>query len=603
MVSFNSKSYSKRLLHLISWSHWFTFINIIAAIGLSSFYLFSESAPETIFGQAYLLTTWISHMGFLTFMSFVLILFPLTLLFPQTKFIRTTASIIFTIELLLLILDAFIYNRLGYHLNASSSEQIITLIANQIDHNRRSFWFVSIVLCLLILSFEFVVSNYAWKHLKQLQKTVFARFFVLVLVVSFVFSHITHIWADANLEYDILRQDTVFPLSYPSTAKTLLTKYGMFNQSDYIERRTSPLSFTQAIPPYPQLDTMGDDPCLNADLEDNLLKDKAQKQTDQNNQTLKNQQSVFIVLSKALLSEEQIEQFSQRAQGSTLTLNHHIDNALPTDAWFNLFYGLPSIYQKEILQQKTSPLLFQAIDKLGLAKTFTVISDNKSNNNRNKDETNVVNTQYWFESLFDQKIELSDISSLIFPDKLNKAKPGLHLIYFDQNATYQFELFIDALLLAQKQKTLGDIVWIGSIGNEKEETRLSKKSAMLILPSLTRSDKRIVKNKRITLLTSQMDLQSTLLENWLSCKIPSNKYSNGSNVSTIKQNRIIANTVKHGIMVFNKDKSVFIDQNGNFQSYSTQLQTPIMINADFPLMIDGVHFIKQFSNNNKVTDH
>ncbi|NQY63945.1 MAG: DUF3413 domain-containing protein [Alteromonadaceae bacterium] len=589
MVSFSTKSYSKRLLHLISWSHWFTFFNIIAAIGLSSFYLFSESASETIFGQVYLLTTWVSHMGFLTFMSFVLILFPLTLLFPQTKFIRTTASVIFTIELLLLVLDAFIYNRLGYHLSASSSEQIITLIANQIEQNSRSFWFASIVLCLLILTFEFVVSNYAWKHLKQLQKTVFARFFVLILVLSFVFSHITHIWADANLEYDILRQDTVFPLSYPSTAQTLLTKYGMFNRKDYIERRTSPLSFTQAIPAYPQLTTMEDQLCFTD-----------QKQTDKNDETLKTQQSVFIVLSKALLSKEQIQQFSHRAQGSTLKLDHHIDNALHDDAWFNLFYGLPSIYQEEILKQKTSPLLFQAIDKLALAKTFTIINDSSY-----KKEINDIATPYWFESLFEQKIELTDISSLIFSDKLNKADPGLHLIYFDQNTTYQFELFIDALLLAQKQKSLGDIIWISSIGNEKEETRLSKKSAMLILPTLTDSDQNITrntKNKRITLLTSQMDLQSTLLENWLNCKFSANKYSNGSNISNLKKNRIIANTVKHGIMVFNKDKSVFIDQNGNFQSYSTQLQTPIMINKDFPLMIDGVHFIKQFSNNNKATD-
>ena len=124
MVSSDSNTYSKRLLLLISWGHWFTFFNIIAAIVLSSFYLFSESMPETLLGQLYLFSTWISHMGFLTFMSFVLILFPLILLFPNTKFIRTSASIIFTIELLLLVLDAYIYSRLGYHLNASSSEQI-----------------------------------------------------------------------------------------------------------------------------------------------------------------------------------------------------------------------------------------------------------------------------------------------------------------------------------------------------------------------------------------------------------------------------------------------------------------------------------------------
>jgi hypothetical protein len=51
----------------------------------------------------------------------------------------------------------------------------------------------------------------------------------------------------------------------------------------------------------------------------------------------------------------------------------------------------------------------------------------------------------------------------------------------------------------------------------------------------------------------------------------------------------------NGIVVFNKDKSMFVDQNGNFQSYSIQLAAPITATPDFPLMIDGVHFIKQFS--------
>jgi hypothetical protein len=51
--------------------------------------------------------------------------------------------------------------------------------------------------------------------------------------------------------------------------------------------------------------------------------------------------------------------------------------------------------------------------------------------------------------------------------------------------------------------------------------------------------------------------------------------------------------------LFPKDKSVFIDQNGNFQSYSRQLRAPIAANADFPLMIDGVNFIKQFALLNK----
>ena len=553
MVSFESKPYSKRLLQLVSWSHWFTFFNIIAAILLSSIYVFNEAMPETLLGQTYLVTTWLSHMAFLTFMSFVLILFPITILFPRTRFIRVVASIIFTAELLLLLLDAFIYSRLGYHLNISSSAPILALITNEIQQNSRMFWFVSLVLCLVILSFELVASNYAWKHLKTLQKTVFARFVVVPLVSFFFFSHIVHIWADANLEYDVLRQDTVLPLSYPSTAKTLLTKYGMFDQVDYIARRSSPLAFTDVVPKYPNY----------------------QGQCPDNSALT---QSIFMVLTDETLTSQQLEKIKQRTRAGKLSLDNHVDNALPKDAWFNLFYSLPSIYKSDVLAQNIPPLLLQIIEKKSLAKSFTVIDENT-------DSTEELPAP--ISTLFPAPNRLSNISSLIFADKLNSQAAGLHVFYFKDKDSYQFELFLDALMAAQNKKQQKDILWISSIGNKTNDTSLSIKPALLVLPES--------KNKSIDKLTSHMDVQPTLIKRWLGCDITESGYSNGVDIKRLKKDRIIANTMDDGIVIFNKDKSMFVDQNGNFQSYSIQLAAPITAKTDFPLMIDGVHFIKQFS--------
>jgi len=568
MVSFDTKSYSKKLLHLISWSHWFTFFNIIAAIALSSYYLFSETAPTTLLGQIYLITTWVSHIAFLTFMSFVLLLFPLTIIWPNTKVIRTSGSIIFTFGLLLLLLDGFIYSRLGYHLNASSSSQIIGLI-KEIAQENALFYSVSGMLAIVILGFEFVISNYAWKHLKQLQKTIFARFVIFILVLAFFFSHLTHIWADANLDYDVLRQDTVLPLSYPATAQTLLTKYGLFDVEDYIERKTRPLSFSSAIPQYPLLQS---EQCTTSPLAN----------------------SVFLVLTDEQLNKQQFQNFSRRIDNNRYQLNNHVDTALLDDAWFNLFYSLPNIYQQDILAQGTKSLLFQALERHNLASSFTLIAPSHSDSE--------ADSELWFTSLFEQKTQLNDISSLVFASKLNNKKPGLHLIYFkssdneqgkNKSSQYQFELFIDALLLAQQQKQQKDIIWISSIGNLNKDTRLSTKSALLITPTGTSQVHK--NNEEFSKLTSHMDLQPTLMVNWLGCKVDNDSYSNGEDLITLTKDRVIANTSAEGLMVFNKDKSVLIDQNGNFQSYSSQLAAPITVNKDFPLMIDGVHFIKHFS--------
>lgn len=550
MAAFGSSTYSKRLLHLVSWGHWFTFINIIAAILLSTFYLFAETVPSSLLGKVYLVTTWISHMGFITFMGFVLLIFPITIIYPKTRFIRLSSSIIYSIALLLLLLDAFIYSRLGYHLNASSSDQIIELISSQINQNSRLFWFVSLVLSISILTFELIASNYAWKHLRELQKTIFARIVVTILVISFFFSHLMHIWADANLEYDILRQDTMLPLSYPSTAKTLLTKYQLFDIEDYNERKSSPLSFNQPVSTYPTYLQQ----CVNSNIK----------------------QSTFMVITGNTLTAKQIEHFSLRTQENRLLLNKHVDNALPENAWFNLFYSLPTIYKEPLLADQKQPLLTQVLAHNNMASTLTVISE--------KEEIETLNN---YKSLFNKTTRYNNISSLIYSDTLNNHKPGLHIFYFEQEDNYQYELFVDALLLAQKQKEIKDVIWLSSIGNATNETALITKPALLILPQ--------TKNKTVKRLTSLMDVQTTLLNNWLSCPIESKLFGNGVDITTLSKNRVIANTTPEGMVVFNKDQALLIDQHGNFQSYSSQLKSPISASADFPLMIDGVHFIKQFN--------
>jgi hypothetical protein len=143
-------------------------------------------------------------------------------------------------------------------------------------------------------------------------------------------------------------------------------------------------------------------------------------------------------------------------------------------------------------------------------------------------------------------------------------------------------------LLAQKQKAQKDIIWISSIGNLHDETRLNTKPALLINPQAAK-----VNHKDINFNTSNMDLQPTLLKQWLTCDLT--QYANGSDLTVLDKDRVIANTTDKGIIVFDKDKSVFIDQHGNFQSYSRQFEAPITVSSDFPLMIDGVHFIKKFT--------
>lgn len=561
MVSFESKSYSKRLLHLISWSHWFTFFNVLIAILLSSFYVFGEKTPDTLIGHFYLYITWASHMGFLTFIGFLLIIFPIILIYPRTQFIRVTSSLVFTASLVLLLLDAFVYKRLGYHLNASSSDQIILLISNLISHNTLKFWLITTSTAFILLIIELTLSNYAWKHLKDLQRMPYAKYVVRVLVASFFVSHFTHIWADARWNYDVLKQDTVLPLSYPTTAKTLLTKYELFDANDYTENKESALSIKHKVSSYPVL-------------------------TEQCNVLEPAEQSVYMVLTETALTENKIEAFALKSSGSTIDLARHINNALPSDSWFNLLYSLPSIYKDKIAEQNVKPLLLQEMELRNIAANLTVIT-----------KDGVIPDSIWFSQWLNTS-SVTEVSSLIFSeqealektdftDNLNKPKAGLHILYFDADNSAQAELYIDALLVAQREKDTKDIIWVSSMGNKNIQDSLAIKPSLLIVPGQA--------SNKLKRLTSHMDIQPTLLSQWLKCDGLASTIVNGQDILTVKSNRVIANTIDTGIIVFKKDKSVFIDNNGEFQSYSRQLKMPISVNADFPLMIDGVNFIKRFN--------
>ncbi|TKB44901.1 DUF3413 domain-containing protein [Thalassotalea mangrovi] len=557
MVSTNNSTYSKRLLQLISWGHWFTFFNIIAAIAIAVSYLVVEGMPDGFVASVYMLTTWISHMAFLTFLGFVLLVFPLTLLFPRIRFIRGAASIIFTLVLTLLVIDSISYSQLGYHLNLDSSGKILSLLKEQFrDYQVPFYWIVGVSL-LVILAFELIISNYAWKHLKQLQQKAFGRYFTLVWITSFFISHVTHIWADARLQYSVLKQDNMLPLSYPTTAKTLLTKYGLVNKEGYINTLNQPMSFSVKVPQYPKVDSQCQSPAAPT-------------------------QSVFILLNDSPLTSKQSKRLLRRSVDGGQLVTNQVDASTTNDAWFNLLYSLPTVYQEGILKQQQAPVLFQALANQELNRSLAIIGDE------------VQTLPVWLSDLFAQTRYFADISPFVTAQKLNNLPTGLYVFYFAEPGDYQFSLFSDALLLAQEQKQNKDIIVVSSLGNKIKESRFISKPGVIIWPEQ--------KKNSITELASHMDIQPTLMRRWLNCELPYDAYASGRDLFDLPIDRVLANTLSDGIVIFQKDKTVFVDQKGNFESYSSQLDTVLSDADDIPRLIEGVKFINQFSKRNELNN-
>ena len=235
----------KLVTQLVSWGHWFALLNIFIAIIIAAIYIFNSPGPDTLLGTVYLFATWFSHIGFLTFIGFVIFIFPLCYWVPKAKVVKTTASILAALALALLALDALLYTKYGVHLSINSANLIRTEAQTALAEFGWQQWGFFVLLFMVWLSFQLIAANAIWQRIERLQRRKLGLPITTFFVACFVSSHTMHIWADANLYQPIVRQDDMFPLSYPAKAKTLLAKYNLLDIEDYQQRKE--LQFNQNI--------------------------------------------------------------------------------------------------------------------------------------------------------------------------------------------------------------------------------------------------------------------------------------------------------------------------------------------------------------------
>jgi membrane-anchored protein YejM (alkaline phosphatase superfamily) len=235
----------KLVNQLVNWGHWFALLNIIIAVTIAAIYILNSPAPGTVMGTFYLFTNWVSHIGFLTFFGFVILILPLCYLVPNAKAVKVLSSVLAALGLALLAFDALLYNKYGVHLSLNSAELIRNETQTAIAQFGWQQWGFLLLLFVVWLSFQLIVANALWKRIDRLQNRKLGLPISIFFVSCFVASHAMHVWADANLYQPIVQQDNMFPLSYPATAKTLMARYSLLDIEDYQQRKA--LQFNQTI--------------------------------------------------------------------------------------------------------------------------------------------------------------------------------------------------------------------------------------------------------------------------------------------------------------------------------------------------------------------
>ncbi|MDO6542589.1 DUF3413 domain-containing protein [Photobacterium sanguinicancri] len=585
----SGNNYKDKVSQLISWGHWFSFFNIIAAMLLGTRYIVHSEWPVTLLGQLYLLLSWVGHFGFLVFGLYILIIFPASFLIPSQRLMRLFAVLIATLGLTTLILDTYAYTTLDLHLSPLVWDLLLSGEKSELNA-RWQYLFIAVPILFLL---QLVLSEWLWRKLRKITRKHVGGPIALVFGLCFLGSHLVYIWADAFLYRPVTMQRSNFPLSYPMTAKTFMEKHGLIDRNEYAKRKEEAGENHSPLIRYP--------------IEKLSFSDQG---TNQN---------VLIVMIDGLrsdmVSSKIMPNLASFADQNINYKNHYSTSNDNTVGIFGLFYGLPGSYLESVRAESTSPVLVSTLNKrkyqFGLfsGDHFSSpiyyqtifeqqkLANHSSDNATPSDQLAVDNWQTWLTTtLEDDKPWFSYIELLAVqefeedggytptftPSLSTTAKntkisdPGLLLKNSYRNAANYADSLVGQILAALEAQQVLDntiIIFTSNHGTEFNETGTNSWGSnsnysqyQLKVPLVIHWPNR--DSDVIETVTSHLDVAPTLMEALLNVSTTSDKYSSGNSLFDNENTRrwVIAGDSKD-IVVIQKNTTTVVDRYGNYQVY------------------------------------
>lgn len=527
-----------KIARLISWGHWFTFANIILCLFIGLLYV--EASPEspTAIGTLYMLVSWLGHFAFLPFVFFIILIFPFCLIVPYSKVLRGLAALVASFGLIALIADALFFRQYGYHLNTYSLAQM-TKDAEAV-FTGASFVIISAVLLgfLLIVGIELLLANLAWKRLSDLQRKKIGAPATAVFVLCFFVSHSVHVWADASLYTPITQQDDMFPLSYPTTAKTLMAKHGVIDVESYQARQQMLMATDKIKLKYPKQPLL----CSKKDFE----------------------QPATIIL-----FNEYSENINAALAGSGLTQTQVTMLAHPRQegGLFQFLYGLPDFYQDTIERQKVMPAYLKPLNDFNIEMNWYLSEQ------WNTDELSL--------SQFTDEISTESLQS--FTGRNNQR---INVILLTEDNTDQLS---GILAKAQQHQVL-----VSYLSPKDQSGLLGKEQfalANMTVP-LWQSNLELPKQP----IAGLMDIIPTVMDDRIACAGSFKNYTNGESLHSQKPRWPLIETYSPYIVIYDEAEITILDNSGQFNVYSSpEFTLKKGSEPPVPVLIDALKDLKRFT--------
>jgi membrane-anchored protein YejM (alkaline phosphatase superfamily) len=532
-----------KIARLISWGHWFTFFNIILVLAIGSLYIEAAEAPGSALGVIYMLLNWLGHFAFLPFVVFILLIFPFCLVVPYTRVLRGIATLVAALGIIALVADLLFYRQYGYHLNTYSLTQLAADAESVFAGASFLILLGMLLTFVVLLVFELAVANLVWKRLDRLQQKHWGAAFSAVFVLCFLASHSIHVWADAVLYTPITKQDDTFPLSYPATAKTLMSKHGLLvrermQATDRLLRQTTTIELK-----YPASDMM----CAR----------------------VAEPPSTLIVAFTSLNERQQRQidaQFPQLQRYNSPVLGQ-LDVA---SGLFELVYGLPDLYLTAIASSQAEPAYFGPLRDYRIEFTTAIFSA----------ESSPLENQLQLPQPLQQfkQFGLNQPSAMI---ALALSEPEQNDVLRRIRTALDDDLQVIITALTPTSLITGDTGYAIAAMQVPLWTSRGLDWQPQPLASLT-------------------DVMPTVLGDYLQCVEQTKHYSLGYDLSDSARRWPLVTTYGEDLVIYQEDMTSVIDRDGHIVSFDSQtLELLPGASPATPVMIDSLRALKRFNQKNE----
>ncbi|CZF77748.1 Inner membrane protein YejM [Grimontia celer] len=615
----SGNTYRDKVSQLVSWGHWFSFFNIIAAMLLGTRYIAQSGWPETLLGQTYQLLTWIGHFGFLVFALYILVIFPASFIIPSQRLMRLFAVLVATAGMTVLLLDIYAYETMHLHLNPLVWELLLS--GEKTDMN--AHWQYLFVVVPAIFLLELIISEWVWRKLRKLSRKRVGVPIASVFAICFIGSHLIHIWADAFLYSPVTAQRSNFPVSYPMTAKTFMEKYGLLDRQEYQRRKDAIGDQESEVIRYP--------------LEKLSFAADAQKFNP----------NLLVVMVESLRADmldpvvmPNLNQFAN----NNLKFSHHYSTSNDAMAGiFGLFYGLPGSYAQSARTEGLSPLVIDTLEKrnyrFGLfsADNFenpiyyqsvfgkhleqaskvqaseTWVADHIAADNLDSWIKEGSVTQPWFAYLELKSVtdyeQGGDYERPFQPSLDNDmASVGEQTSLVLKNSYNNAAYYVDTLLgemfdtLEENGQLDNTVVIITSNhGTEFNETGSNSWGANTNYSKYQLQVPLVVHwpnqgPREVDVYSSHLDIVPTLMESMLAVDSPSTNYTSGMNLFELsdKPRKWVIAGDSRDIVVVQPDKTTVVDKFGNYRVYDSNYKLQPEGKPQLSVLMQVMHELKRF---------